>query len=127
MAVASPQDVAARLGRALQPPEAAQVAVLLADAETLILTRLPDLHTRIEHGVLACEVVVLVEASAVARVVRIPAGIRAQRAESYAVDYDTDSATGLEILPEEWRLLGLRTGLFTIRPVLPRPAMWGRL
>ncbi|GAA4852435.1 phage Gp19/Gp15/Gp42 family protein [Saccharopolyspora rosea] len=125
MAVATPQDVALRLGRELAEAEVTQVQVLLADAETLIQTRIPDLHTRLATGRLAEDVVVLVEAAAVARVLRNPAGIRSQSAEAYSVDYDTRAASGfLELRPDEWRMLGVRSGLFTVAPVLPRRAAW---
>ncbi|WP_344684635.1 Gp19/Gp15/Gp42 family protein [Saccharopolyspora taberi] len=125
MAVATAQDVALRLGRDLGETEVPQVEALLSDAETLILTRLPDLYARIEHGRLAAEVVVLVEATAVMRVLRNPAGIRSQSADAYSVSYDERAASGnLDLKPEEWRLLGVRSGLFVIRPVLPPAAWW---
>lgn len=125
MAVATPQDVALRLGRELDETEHPQVEALLADAETLILTRLPDLHARTEHGRLATEVVVLVEATAVIRVLRNPAGIRSQSADAYSVSYDDRAASGhLDLTPEEWRLLGVRSGLFVLRPVLPTAFWW---
>ncbi|GAA2812820.1 hypothetical protein GCM10010470_55320 [Saccharopolyspora taberi] len=117
--------MALRLGRDLGETEVPQVEALLSDAETLILTRLPDLYARIEHGRLAAEVVVLVEATAVMRVLRNPAGIRSQSADAYSVSYDERAASGnLDLKPEEWRLLGVRSGLFVIRPVLPPAAWW---
>ncbi|WP_165939785.1 Gp19/Gp15/Gp42 family protein [Saccharopolyspora aridisoli] len=117
--------MALRLGRDLDEAEVPQVAALLSDAETLILTRLPDLYARIEHGLLATEVVVLVEATAVIRVLRNPEGIRSQTADAYSVSYDTRAASGkLDLAPQEWRLLGVRTGLSVLRPFLPPAAWW---
>ncbi|WP_338601633.1 Gp19/Gp15/Gp42 family protein [Saccharopolyspora sp. SCSIO 74807] len=125
MPVATPHDVALRLGRDMDAAEVPQVEALLSDAETLILTRLPDLYARIEYGLLATEVVVLVEATAVLRVLRNPAGIRSQTADAYSVSYDNRAASGnLNLTPEEWRLLGVRTGLGVLRPFLPPAAWW---
>jgi hypothetical protein len=94
MAVATPQDVALRLGRDLDETDRPQVEALLSDAETLILTRIPDLHARIEHGRLAREVVVLVEATAATQQIQAQSGVR-ENIEGFLGALSVDGRSGL--------------------------------
>ncbi|QUH01455.1 hypothetical protein HUO13_12100 [Saccharopolyspora erythraea] len=123
MATATPQDVESRLGRPFEDGEAERAATLLSDVELLIQSRLSDL-TSVDPGLL-----VMVEATAVARVLRNPDGIREQNAESFGYTLDTRVASGyLTVLDTEWRLLGVRRGYGSIpmkfRTVTDAPCTW---
>lgn len=121
MTYATADDVQARLGRPLTGDEQTMVAALLADAEALIKARIPDLDQRVTGGRTPREVVVLVEANAVLRVVRNPGGYRSETDGDYAYTVDPSAAGGyLTILPDEWGLLGAGGGAFTIMAYLPR-------
>lgn len=126
MPFATPQDVAGRLGRELTEAETTQTPILLSDAELLIRSRVPDLDERVQAGTLAEPVVVMVEAYAVARVLRNPEGFRQEQDGDYMYTLDSRVASGrLAILDEEWRLLGVSAGAFTITPYLnPCPTVY---
>lgn len=122
---ATVDDVAARLGRPLSDAERPQVQALLDDAETIIRTRIPDLDDRVASGRLSAAVVRLVLVSMVLRVVRNPGGYRSETAGDYSYTMDSRAASGaLIVLPDEWRLLGVGDGAFTIRPHTRRPWWW---
>ncbi|GGM64772.1 hypothetical protein GCM10012275_39190 [Longimycelium tulufanense] len=122
MAYASPADVQARLGRPLADSERQLVTTRLDDAERLILTRIPDLAAKVTEGVLDSELVAQVEADAVLRLVRNPEGVQSESDGSYSYTLAERVASGLlEILPDEWALLGVRAGAFTIRPHVDVP------
>ncbi len=128
MSYANVADVEARLGRPLTDAERDLAAVLLEDAETLIRAKIPDLDERIADGRLRREVVVMIEANAVVRVLRNPGGYRSETAGDYSYTLDTRAAAGYLTIPDsDWRLLGVRPGAFTIRPAFPRqpcPTRW---
>lgn len=122
MSYASVADVAARLGRPLTDDERDLAAVLLDDAENLIRARIPDLDKRIADGRIRRELVVMIEANAVVRVLRNPGGYRSETAGDYSYTIDTRAAAGyLDIPDTDWRLIGVRPGAFTITPAFPRP------
>lgn len=128
MAYATVDDVEARLGRELDEQEARIVTTRLNDAELLIRARIPDLDARIADGRLDVMTVRMIEAEAVLRLVRNPAGYTSETDGSYSYTLSEAVASGrLSILPEEWALLGVRRGAFVIRPLI-RPAFGpGRL
>lgn len=122
MAHAQASDVATRLGRTLTTDEIAQTNVLLEDAEIMIKARIPDLETRITDGKLAEEIVILVEASAVARLVRNPDGYIGETDGNYSYQLNWRLNTGeLTITDKEWALLGVSAGVFAfdVRPLTP--------
>ncbi|MGH3760256.1 Gp19/Gp15/Gp42 family protein [Actinophytocola sp.] len=121
MSYASVADVEVRLGRPLTDAERDLAAVLLEDAETVIRVKIPDLDQRIADGRLRRELVVMVEANAVVRVLRNPGGFRSETAGDYSYTLDTRAAAGYLTIPDaDWYLLGVRPGAFTIRPAFPR-------
>ncbi|MFE2912822.1 Gp19/Gp15/Gp42 family protein [Kitasatospora indigofera] len=121
MAYATVQDVEDRYLGQLTTDEQALAEVLLGDAENLIRSRVRDLDTRVtDPNYLAA--VVQVESNAVLRVVRNPDGYRQEMDGNYSYSISAAVASGfLSILDNEWALLGVRPGAFTITPVL-RPA-----
>lgn len=122
MSYATPEDVAVRLGRELTEEEAAQVQVLLDDVELIIKTRIPDLDDQIAEGKISEEIVVMIEANAVARVVRNPEGYTAETDGNYSYQINTSVASGLlDILGFEWGWLGLKRGIYTIAPYVDIP------
>lgn len=120
---ASTSDVATSLVRALTTEETTYATALLARAETLILRRIPDLATRIASDDSLEDVVVAVEADAVARVLRNPGGVWQEKVDDYSYTRDRAVSTGeLYISDDEWdRLLvtpgtSVASDAFTIRP-----------
>lgn len=126
MAYAQASDVAARLGRTLTTDETTQVAALLGDAEIEIRTRIPDLDTRAEDPDYLAKLV-MVEASAVARLVRNPDGHIAETDGNYSYQLNWRLNTGaLEITAREWQLLGVSSGVsaLDVRPRTPFERAW---
>ncbi|AEI11820.1 Gp19/Gp15/Gp42 family protein [Cellulomonas gilvus] len=105
---ATPDDVEVRLGRPLTDP--AQAVALLRDAEVLIRSRVLDLAARVADEPGFLDVVVMVEANAVVRVLRNPEGLRAVTVtvDDGSVTRTRDQATSdgaLRITDDEWDLL----------------------
>ncbi|BBX04307.1 hypothetical protein BST36_17330 [Mycolicibacterium moriokaense] len=110
MTYASASDVSARLGRELTPEETTLVNTRLADAERM-LSRRVDLAAGISAGTFTQADVVQVEADMVLRIVRNPEGHVSETDGSYSYMLSYSVASGkLEVLPEEWETLGVRTG-----------------
>ncbi|SUE29603.1 Phage protein Gp19/Gp15/Gp42 [Nocardia farcinica] len=125
MAYAEATDVQARLGRPLTDEDAALVNARLGDVEILIKSKIPDLDQKVASGDLDVDVVKLVEVEAVLRLVRNPNGFMQESDGNYSYMMAQEAASGkLEILPEEWSLLGYRYGggMFQLVPnvVMPR-------
>lgn len=118
MATASSSDVQDRLGRHLTEDEASQVETLLSDTEILIKAKIPDLDDKIADGDLDQSTVIMVEASAVARLMRNPDGYTTESDGTYSYQINWRLASGsLQITDHEWRLLGVSTGgVFVIHP-----------
>lgn len=122
MAYATPGDVEKRLGRELDASEAQIVDVRLDDAERLIRLKIADLDSKVTSGVLDIDSVIMVEADAVLRLIRNPDGYLEETDGNYSYSISQQVASGrLEILADEWRLLGVRAGAFVIRPYLSPP------
>lgn len=122
MAVASVEDVTDRL-----PPgefvDENYVEQMLADAELLLLSKIPDLLIRIAQNQIDHDVVVMVEANMVLRVVRNPEGFTQETDGNYSYTSNRAVASGLlEVLDSEWSLLGHRSG-FKVLSFEP-PAPW---
>lgn len=137
MTYATVSDVAAELGRPTptDTDTLAQWGRWLARAESAILARIPDLTDRIVAGTVDITTVADVEASAVARVVRNPEGLRQV---SKTIDDGTVSKTRdtvlsdgqLRITSEEWARLIPPSTIFSIRgshepdvPTIPWPGV----
>lgn len=123
MAYAATSDVEASLGRSLTSDEATQAPVLLERAELLITRRLTDLAARLSTDPGLHDVVVMVEADAVARVLRNPGGVYQESIDDYSYTRDREVSSGrLYITEDEWELLLTTPGTsvpseaFSIRP-----------
>ncbi|GAA5156987.1 Gp19/Gp15/Gp42 family protein [Amycolatopsis dongchuanensis] len=125
MAYATPQDVADRYFRPLDPDEERVVAARLEDAERLIKARIPDLDAKVAAGTIDQGTVVMVEADMVLRLIRNPDGYTSETDGNYSYTISAAVASGtLEVRPDEWSLLGISGGVFVIAP---RPRMpWER-
>lgn len=127
MSYATVQDVEDRLGRPLDAGETTIVQTRLNDVELIIRNRIPDLDRKVAEGSLALELVVMVEAEAVLRLVRNPEGYTAETDGNYSYQINARVASGaIDILPSEWALLGVKAGAFVIRPYIgPYPTRCG--
>lgn len=122
MAYADSDDVSNRLGRELSTDEATLVNTRLNDAELLIKARIPDLDDLIDDETIDVELVKMIEANAVVRLVRNPNAYTGETDGNYSYQINWKTATGeLSILDNEWALLGISNGLFLIEPKLPTP------
>ncbi|MHA6619670.1 Gp19/Gp15/Gp42 family protein [Pseudonocardia sp. DLS-67] len=117
MAIATPDDVAERLGRELDSTETVLVAARLADAEELIFQRIPDLAEKNAAGTIRQRLVVMVETEAVLRLVRNPEGYTSETDGNYSYSILNRVASGrLEIRSEEWAMLGVRSSIGLYAP-----------
>lgn len=122
MAYATPEDVEVRFMRPLDEDEMRVVAARLEDAELLLRSRIPDLDEKVTAGVLDQALVVMVEAEMVLRLIRNPDGLVQETDGSYSYSTSQKVASGLlEVLPREWTLLGVRSGVYIIDPTPKMP------
>lgn len=122
MAYATPEDVEVRFMRPLDEDEKRVVAARLEDAELLLRSRIPDLDEKVTAGVLDQALVVMVEAEMVLRLIRNPDGLVQETDGSYSYSTSQKVASGLlEVLPREWVLLGVRSGVYIIDPTPKMP------
>lgn len=126
MAYAKASDVNERLvGRDLDDEESVIVETRLDDAEELIRLRVPDIDDKVASGEIRERLVVMVEAEAVLRLIRNPDGYSQETDGNYSYSISAAVASGrLEIRPEEWRLLGVRSSIALVANhiMLPRPS-----
>lgn len=116
MAYATVADVEARLGRSLEAGEQEIVETRLNDVELLIRHKIPDLDSKIADGTISQDLLVMVEADTVLRLIRNVDGFRSETDGNYSYQIDERVASGrLDILAHEWALLGITSGVFTIR------------
>lgn len=119
MAYATNTDVTVRWAHTPSPAEIALIDIRLEDVERLIRKRIPNLDDLILNGTIDVDDVKQVEAEAVLRVVRNPDGFVSETDGNYTYQLSHATVAGrLEILPEEWLLLGVsvRGGMFTLIP-----------
>lgn len=120
MTYANLTDVSTRLGRPISSAdEISQVVAWLADAETLILARIPTLDALVTAGGPSAALVAMIEANAVIRKLRNPEGKVSEGIDDYTYRLNENAARGdLFITDEEWVLLTPDAGAsaFTIRP-----------
>lgn len=119
MAYAEVTDVEARLGRSLDASESLIVGIRLDDVELIIRHRIPDLDDKVATGVIDIEVLKMVEADTVLRLIKNIDGFRSETDGNYSYQIDERVASGrIDILAHEWMLLGIKAGAFTVRPDL---------
>lgn len=117
MAYATTEDIEARIGRDLDDAERLIAQQRLEDVELIILGRIPDLHTRVTAGTVSVDVVAMVEADSVIRILRNPEGVVGESDGNYSYQLNWATVSGrLDLSPEEWRLLGYTKNAFTIVP-----------
>lgn len=116
MAYADVSDVESRLGRPLDANENTLVGTRLDDVELIIRSRIADLDERVATGVLDIEVLKMVEADTVLRLIKNIDGYRSETDGNYSYQIDERVASGrIDILPHEWMLLGLTAGAYSVR------------
>lgn len=125
MALASVEDVVARLGKPLDD-EGLELLVetRLGDAERILIKRIPDLLDRATDDPDGfAKDVIRVEAEMVLRLVRNPDGYSQESDGNYSYAIYQQVASGkLEVFPDEWDLLGVAAGgMMEIMPTLPTP------
>lgn len=117
MAIATVDDVQDRLDRELTDDEKRLAATLLEDVEAIIRSRVRNLLRRAAADESYRQIVVMVEANAVLRVLRNPEGYRQETEGNYSYSLNAAVASGhLFVLGSEWELLGANRGAFTITP-----------
>jgi hypothetical protein len=113
-------DVSTRLGRTISDAaEVAQVNLWIADAERIILRRIPTLAALITAGSVTTADVVRVEAQVVQRKIKNPDGYKDERVDDYSHGLNPEAAKGeLFLTDEEWADLmpEAPASAFTIRP-----------
>lgn len=122
MAIATVDDVEARLDRDLTDDERELATTLLEDVEAMIRRRVRNLLKRAAADPSYRQIVVMVEANAVLRVIRNPEGYRQEAEGNYSYSLSAAVAAGhLFVMDSEWDMLGANRGAFTIRPKVRRP------
>jgi hypothetical protein len=121
MALATKEDVAARLGRELD--DAALILLVetrLNDAERMLKRRITDLLDKALADADYEAEVIRVESDMVLRLVRNPDGYSQESDGNYSYAIYQRVASGvLEVLDEEWEALGLTGGgMFVIKPYI---------
>jgi hypothetical protein len=109
MTVATAVDVQTRLGRDLNTAEEAQVTAYLEDAESAILSKLPDAVTKAGTDAVYAKNLKSVEISITLRAARLTDAVQA--AYPNTEDWQTQpgySRANVTVLDSEWRKLGLR-------------------
>ncbi len=108
MSLATPTDVAKRVGRDLNAGEITQVTEYLADAEAAILAKLPDAVTKAGTDTTYAQNLKSVEISIALRAARITDAVQA--AYPNTENWTTQpgySRANVTVLDSEWRKLGL--------------------
>lgn len=122
MAYATPDDVADRLGRDLDDSEIRLVQTRLEDVELLIKSRVSDLDSKVASGEIDLDLVVMIEAEAILRLIRNPEGYTSETDGNYSYQISKDVASGrLSLLDNEWWRLGVGRGIYSIAPHLDMP------
>jgi len=118
-------DVSVRLGRTISDADGiAQINAWIADAERIILRRIPDIATRIADGRITSDDVVAIEAQAVLRKVKNPDGYTYESIDDYRHGLNDAMSKGeIFITDDDWEILlydpalaASPTGAFSTRP-----------
>lgn len=108
MTIATPQDVADRLGRPLNPGEETQLEKYLEDAEYAILAKIPDALTKALEDTTFKGNMLSVEVSVALRAARITDAVQAAYpATEQWQTHPGYSRANVTVLDSEWRKLGL--------------------
>lgn len=122
MAYATPADVEARLGRALDDAETVIVNARLGDAELILKIAIPDLDDKVAASVTYEQTVVMVESDMVIRLLKNPDGFLQESDGNYSYMRSQELASGrLQVLPQEWDLLGVKASFAMLSPYLAPP------
>lgn len=101
-------EIQTLVGHELDDQEKALANLLIGSALTLLRARIPGLDEKVSTGAVDPELVSMVIASAVARVLKNPDGWYSQTMGPFTGTMSTKAASGyLSILPEEWKLFGV--------------------
>jgi hypothetical protein len=119
MAYATVTDVQNRYHEDLDETLTLIVNTRLADAELLLRNRIPDLDDQILAGTILEDIVVMIEAEMVLRLIRNPEGYSQESDGNYSYAIYQQVASGrLEVLDDEWKLLGVTASVGVIQPNL---------
>lgn len=122
MAYATPADVEARLGRPLYEAETVIVDARLGDAELILRSKIPALDDNVAASATYEQAVVMVESDMVIRLIKNPDGFMQESKADYSYMRATGFASGrLEVLPEEWDILGVKSSFGVVMPYLGLP------
>lgn len=123
MSYATVEDVHDRLGRELDQSLERLIKIRLKDAERLIKHEIDDLDEQVENGDINEEDLIRVEAEAVLRLARNPEGFQQETDGNYSYQMFDGLAGGvLEILPNEWAILGVTSkGFVVLAPKIDMP------
>lgn len=122
MAHATADDVQARYEQDLDDRLTGIVNTRLGDAELLIKSKIKDLEDRLllpstDDNYLDEDVLIMVEAEMVLRLIRNPEGYSQESDGNYSYAIYQQVASGkLEVTDDEWDLLGVSTGMWTLAP-----------
>jgi hypothetical protein len=119
MAYATSEDVQNRYHEELDETLTLIVNTRLADAELLLKSRIPDLDDKVEEGTILEAIVVMIESEMVLRLIRNPDGYSQESDGNYSYAIYQQVASGrLEVLSDEWKLLGVKASVGVLQPDL---------
>lgn len=126
MAYATHEDVQSRYEQDLDERLEAIVDVRLGDAERILRNKIKDLDERVlldstDENYLDVEVVKQVESEMILRLIRNPEGYSQESDGNYSYAIYQQVASGrLQVSDDEWELLGLGGGIWTLAAELPQ-------
>lgn len=121
MTYATADDVVELWAKEPEPEVRALITRRLAQLERKIVRRIPDLHSRVEAGLIDRAELIDVESDVVLRVVRNPEGYVSEADGAYEYQIGSDAASpALEPTEEEWARIGVTPPgrMFTLSPRL---------
>lgn len=125
MAYATATDVQNRYHEELDETLTLIVNTRLADAELILKSRIPDLDAQIAEGTILEALVVMIESEMVLRLIRNPEGYSQESDGNYSYAIYQQVASGrLEVLSDEWKLLGVKGSVGVLQPNLTEGGMY---
>lgn len=120
MSYATFEDVNTRFYREIDPKDRSLIEARLQDAEVKIRRRIPDLDLRVQEDATLLSTVVAVCCDAVIRLIHNPEGFLQESDGNYSYmrEQGLASSTRLEITPDEWADLGVRSKIAVIHPII---------
>lgn len=119
MAYATVEDVQKRYHDTIDESLAVVVGTRLNDAELIIKSRVPDLDAKVTDSETYEQILIMIEADMVLRLIKNPDGYSQESDGNYSYAIYQNVASGrLEVLDNEWDLLGPDggRGSYTISP-----------